>query len=65
MSLRRLTYISKKMSFCDVLKASQIYLKQDVFFVMSLRRLKYMSKRCLFVMSLRRLKYILKKMSFL
>ena len=31
--LRRLKYISKKMSFCDVSKTSQIYIKKDVIFV--------------------------------
>ena len=38
--LRHLKYISKKMGFfCDVFKASQIYLRKDVYSLMSLIRL--------------------------
>ena len=43
-SLRRLKYISKKMSFCDLFKTSQIHLKKDVFYVTSLRHLKNSQK---------------------
>ena len=37
--------ISKRCRFCDVFKTSQIHLKKDVFFVTSLRLLKYISKK--------------------
>ena len=39
----------KKCIFCDVFKTSQIYLKKDVFFVTSLRRLKNILKEIPFV----------------
>ena len=38
----------KRRLFCDVFKTSQIHLKKDVFFVTSLRRLRYIWKRWLF-----------------
>ena len=40
---------------------SQIHLRKDVFVETSLRRLKYISKRCFFVTSLKGLKHISKK----
>ena len=63
--LKDLSETSQKTSFCDVFKTFRIHLKNDVFFVTSLRRFKYISKHVLFVTSLRRLKYISKKMCFL
>ena len=49
----------------DISEAFYKHLKKDYFFVMSLRRLKYISeKMSFFVTSLRRLKDISKKMSF-
>ena len=47
-SLRHLKYISKKMSFCDGFKTSQMHLKKDVFHITSLSHLKHISKKCLF-----------------
>ena len=47
-SLRRLKYISKRCLFCHVFKTSQIHLKKNVFFVASLRWLKYISKKMFF-----------------
>ena len=44
--LKNLSQTSQKRRiFCDVFKTSQIHLKKDVFFVTSLRRLKYTSKK--------------------
>ena len=44
--LKNLSQTSQKRRiFCDVFKTSQIHLKKDVFFVTSLRRLKYISKK--------------------
>ena len=39
----------KRWLFCDVFKTSQIHLKKDVFFVTSLRRLKYISRKMSFL----------------
>ena len=58
-SLRDLNQISIER---DISETSQKYLKRDVFFVTSLRRLKYISKKMsFFVASLRRLKNISRK----
>ena len=51
-SLKRLKYISKKISFCDVFKTSEIHLKKDVFCVTSLRRLEHISKKMSFPLPL-------------
>ena len=45
-SLKRLKYISKKMSF-DAFKTSRAYLKRDIFSKTSLRRRKNISRKCL------------------
>ena len=63
-SQRPFRNISKEMTFCDIFKTYQIHLKNDVFFVTSLRRLKNILKRCICVTSLRRLQRIWRKMSF-
>ena len=64
--LRDLSEASQKRClFCDVFKRSQIHLKKYVFFVTSLRGLKYISKKMsFFVTSLRRLEHISKRMFF-
>ena len=49
--------------FCDVFKTSQIHLKNDIFFVTSLTRLKCISKKMFF--SVRCLEHISKKISVL
>ena len=48
-SQRPLGNTSKETFFCDVFKTSQIHLKKDIFFVASLRRLKYISEKISFL----------------
>ena len=43
----------KRRLFWDVFKTSQIHLKKDVFFVTSLRRLRYVSKKMSFLWALK------------
>ena len=50
--------------FCDVFKTFQIHLKKDVFFVTSLSISKASQKNVFCVMSLRRLEYISKRCLF-